>query len=67
MVSLFVSSFEDLLLTLCETEALLEVSSKGGPMVRVTEKPESLIRFTMSPWCSAVMSKWFTARMWSPT
>ena len=39
----------------------------GGPTVRVTEYPESLIRFTMSSWCMCMMLVELTARMRSPT
>ena len=39
----------------------------GGPMVRVTEYPDSLMRLTMSSWCMWVMSVPLTARIRSPT
>ena len=39
----------------------------GGPTVRVTLYPLSLIRLTISPWWREAISTWFTARILSPT
>jgi hypothetical protein len=52
---------------LWDVEAVLDVSSIGGPTVSVTLYPLSLIRLTMSPWWRVLMSTWFTARILSPT
>ena len=39
----------------------------GGPTVKVTLYPLSLMRLTMSPWWRELISTWFTARILSPT